>query len=506
MGFLRRTSVFALLLSCVDPEESGLATGGSAANNSTGVNGGGNASSSATDSTSGSGATGPCLCEPGTKLSCSTVCGSLGTTTCTEQCTIPNECEPPSEACNGVDDDCNGPPDDGFNCIAGTTVSCTTACGTTGTTDCDTTTCSPQSECTPPQEFCNGIDEDCDLVADDGLPAAGIERAIPAARLPVIASSPTSLAVAYAILGTPWTTHVQFTQLDGSPLSAATLVTTETAGIPEVAWNGSVYGVFWLDTYGGTGIYFRAYSADGTPVTPPKQLIAANAGVLSVTASGNEFLVAHDISDSGISTNFSILRVSGSGTVVSSVEIRQSPLGRVISPAFALGQAAPLIIWSEGNPALNIPYEIRARPLSTLGQPTGNQVTVRQGTLTSATSTPMAYAIAFQDGDSQLALLDSSGVQSGPAVTIASANRSVSLVGLQNGRLAVSLGSTLQIRSSTFAVEAEFETSGTPTPPNVTAVARLSTVPSGLASMYSFGGTPSFASYRVTGLLGCDNP
>ncbi|MBI5489158.1 MAG: hypothetical protein HY905_17615 [Deltaproteobacteria bacterium] len=120
-------------------------------------------------------------CASGTPVGCTTTCGSTGAGVCTATCTLPTgaACVGPSEICNGRDDDCDYSTDEGFPCRAGATLSCTSACGTTGTTTC-TATCTPPPPgvCTPPSERCNMIDDDCDTVPDDGFECrAGSTRA-----------------------------------------------------------------------------------------------------------------------------------------------------------------------------------------------------------------------------------------------------------------------------------------------------------------------------------------
>jgi hypothetical protein len=80
---------------------------------------------------------------------------------------------PGTESCNGLDDDCNGTTDDN---IPGDGDPCNT--GEVGFCAIGTAHCSnglPQ--CIPPlpkAETCNGIDDDCDTVTDEGNPGGGV--------------------------------------------------------------------------------------------------------------------------------------------------------------------------------------------------------------------------------------------------------------------------------------------------------------------------------------------
>jgi hypothetical protein len=103
-------------------------------------------------------------CCRGQVSGCATGCGSTGSQACGITCGL-GACVPPAEACNGADDDCDTVCDNGYSCCAGSPGTCTTGCGTTGTRTC-TTSCSWTS-CAPPAETCNGTDDDCDTVPDD---------------------------------------------------------------------------------------------------------------------------------------------------------------------------------------------------------------------------------------------------------------------------------------------------------------------------------------------------
>jgi hypothetical protein len=76
--------------------------------------------------------------------------------------------EPPQEVCNGRDDDDDGLCDDGYDCCANSIVACDTSCGSAGWRRC-TADCriSAGEICQKPAESCNGIDDDCDGQTDE---------------------------------------------------------------------------------------------------------------------------------------------------------------------------------------------------------------------------------------------------------------------------------------------------------------------------------------------------
>ena len=95
------------------------------------------------------------------------VCATSGTTTVCSA--TPGA--PQAERCNGIDDDCDGTVDNGFD----VGVSCTVglgACTNQGRKVCSpggTTTVCDAVPGTPQAERCNGIDDNCDGIVDDGF-------------------------------------------------------------------------------------------------------------------------------------------------------------------------------------------------------------------------------------------------------------------------------------------------------------------------------------------------
>ncbi|MDI7268759.1 MAG: hypothetical protein QME96_12270 [Myxococcota bacterium] len=110
------------------------------------------------------------VCDGGAPLPCFTSCSTTGTRSCVA-CNWESGCTPPPEACNAVDDDCDGRTDEDFMCIAGRPALCTTSCSSTGSGPC-TTACEPPTgtACAAPLESCNGLDDDCDGRPDNGFP------------------------------------------------------------------------------------------------------------------------------------------------------------------------------------------------------------------------------------------------------------------------------------------------------------------------------------------------
>ncbi|MBN1773506.1 MAG: hypothetical protein JXB32_19750, partial [Deltaproteobacteria bacterium] len=92
-----------------------------------------------------------------------------GTEACASACVWSGLCElATTDSCNGSDDDCDGLTDEGFECALGATGSCDGPCGGgTGTRTCGSTcTWGP---CSVPEVGCNNCDDDADGKTDEGF-------------------------------------------------------------------------------------------------------------------------------------------------------------------------------------------------------------------------------------------------------------------------------------------------------------------------------------------------
>ena len=84
----------------------------------------------------------------------------------------PDACVPGLEVCNGLDDNCNTMIDEGFPSLGQTCTAGMGACARTGVYVCSTdgtgTVCNATAG-TPTAETCNGVDDNCDGTIDDGF-------------------------------------------------------------------------------------------------------------------------------------------------------------------------------------------------------------------------------------------------------------------------------------------------------------------------------------------------
>ena len=139
--------------------------------------------------------------NPGGGVACSTgklgIC-SAGTTACTNGSIVCNQNQQPGpETCNGLDDDCdgvvdNGNPGGGAACSTGKPGIC--SAGTTACTN-GAPVCNQNQQ--PVAEICDGLDNDCDGVVDNGNPGGG---GACITGLPGVCSAGTKVC-AYGVVG-----------------------------------------------------------------------------------------------------------------------------------------------------------------------------------------------------------------------------------------------------------------------------------------------------------------
>jgi len=204
---------------------------------------------------------------------CVTTCGTDGRLRCNATCTDYTACQPPAEVCNGQDDDCDGAVDDGPDmvCARGADAgSCTTSCHTAGHKTCNDS-CSGY-QCAG-REVCNGLDDDCDGVPDNGLgtaaqrvagpgPLQGLALAVgPRAAVAIFTRRDTSIeSVAWQVL-----------DANLEPVGAPTEhnATTAQTSPAALALPGGGFTVAWIE--GGAVLSVRL-DADGAAVTSAGQV------------------------------------------------------------------------------------------------------------------------------------------------------------------------------------------------------------------------------------------
>ena len=208
-------------------------------------------------------------CDGDLPTDCDTACGSTGTKLCVA-CAW-SECYLPTETCNGIDDDCNDVCDDGFECCRNAEdAACVNEGGIEGIGDCNDGC--EIIECCAEKEFCsNGLDDDCDDETDE------FDKVGTDSRVTSDGASSKSPAVAFSgsRFGIVWedsrdtTSEIYFSALLTDGTETVTDTRLSDAGesrTPAIAWSGSAYGVAWSDTRPGdenTEIYFTRVSDAG---------------------------------------------------------------------------------------------------------------------------------------------------------------------------------------------------------------------------------------------------
>ena len=109
-------------------------------------------------------------CRDGVVEACAVAGGCVGARVCVGG--VFGSCDRPPERCDGVDDDCDGVTDEGFAGLGGACQVGDGICEATGVLVCDAAgdgiACDAVAG-VPMAELCNGIDDDCDGAADEGV-------------------------------------------------------------------------------------------------------------------------------------------------------------------------------------------------------------------------------------------------------------------------------------------------------------------------------------------------
>ena len=182
-------------------------------------------------------------------------------------------CVPPSgspEVCDGVDNDCNGLVDDGLGdatCGVGACVRTVRTCVDGVAQDCIAGD--------PSAEVCNGIDDDCDGTADEdfGTTTCGVgacERTVETCIGGVPQACVPAAPAAFETCANGIDDDCDGTVDEVVQPSGPELRVTNSIGrsqSPSLAWTGSEFGVAWPDDRDGSfRIYFARVSAGGARV------------------------------------------------------------------------------------------------------------------------------------------------------------------------------------------------------------------------------------------------
>ncbi|NRA33406.1 MAG: hypothetical protein HRU17_08695 [Polyangiaceae bacterium] len=399
----------------------------------------------------------PCGCSPGVQIPCFTTCSSVGAITCSGDCMIPNACVPPAELCNGLDDDCDDTPDNGFACTQFATMPCSTSCDSVGSQVC-TAACTLPAACEAPAETCNALDDDCDDATDNGLDLSGTPYTLTGddPRRGQIAYSGSNYAVAYVdiVEGPIHTVQLQRFSATGAALGDPIEVDNLTGGLPSIAWNGTVFGIVWPDIYTGGGVNFRAFSETGVPSTDIISVADTNSGGTSITTVGSsDFLIAFNDYVPPDGSSFYSARLTAAGALVGIVNDIGTPgEARITSPELLDALSGKMIFWADNRSGSNA---IFARALADTGIPSAAEVSVVAGELWDATTAGSGFLLSYQDSGAQLQRTDSTGTASGDPVTVGASQLYAAIRPL-NSRFGIMLGTEFQLRANDLSLISTF--------------------------------------------------
>jgi hypothetical protein len=381
-------------------------------------------------------------CVLGRETLCATECGSEGLGTCAADCSLPapGACAPPAEICNGVDDDCDGACDDGFPCCAGEVLSCTTACGTTGSAFCSGSCALPSAgDCLAPAlDMCDGVDDDCDTLTDeDGYARVGgevrVTNATGRSDRPSLAWTGEHFALAWRDEREAGNSEIRFARLDGDGARVGAEVrVTNAVGLssnPSLVWTGERFGVAWRDDrFGNAEVLFVRLGSEGEVLSDPVRL-SSTLGLSthpSLVWTGAAFAVAWRDETDAASGQIRFTRIDSAGVEVPGAQL-------VVANAGGISDAGPSLAYTGDGYALawdDTRYgnaEISFQRLDATGRPSGSTVRVTDDPAASLEPSLVALGTGFalvwrdfRDGNFEIYFqrLDLAGLPSGDPVRV----------------------------------------------------------------------------------------
>jgi hypothetical protein len=263
-------------------------------------------------------------CDTNEILECLTSCGSLGGKRCID-CQW-SDCIAPAEECNGIDDDCDGLCDNGFECCEGDgEVECTNEAGIRGIKYCNET-CSWSSCCAPAEVCQNGYDDDCDGSIDEPVKLGGdvrVTNAPDTSEFPSLQWTGSVYAAAWEdSRDGRWEIYFARLSSDGVKIGDDVRITNafEEARRPSLQWTGTEFGAAWSDLRDGNfEIYFARISPEGVKIDDDIRITnAADYSFFPLLQwTGTEFGMVWEDNRSGKGDMY-FTRISSSGSMVGS--------------------------------------------------------------------------------------------------------------------------------------------------------------------------------------------
>ncbi len=189
----------------------------------------------------------------------------------------------------------------GGGCTNGTMGTCDTRCGSRGQRACND---GMWGECVPPVETCNGVDDDCDALVDEGLMTHLGREWITADVIPEAAANThtyAGAALGNSEIAVVWVetngqqTSIQLQILNdmgiasGAAIQIAAPTAPEIVARPAVAWTGSHWAVVWLRGDTTTAVELQLFDTNLAPVgqlhTP--SVPAGNSNEFAIASSGS---------------------------------------------------------------------------------------------------------------------------------------------------------------------------------------------------------------------------